>query len=181
MTTSSPEPYRTRFRLTPLQPDLAFVHTRFAHFLAFGAGVGLIRLAPGTFGTLVAFPLFWFLNSYFEPIALLLAIDILFIIGIWACSITGKALKAHDHPGMVWDEIVAFMLVLYFIPDHWSWSIAAFILFRFFDILKPPPIKYFEKKFRGGLGVMFDDLLAAFYTLLCLAGWKSLVLFESYF
>lgn len=181
MTTSLPEPYQSHFKLPPLQPDLAFVHSRFAHFLAFGAGVGLSRLAPGTFGTLVAFPLFWSLNSLLEPIALLLAIDILFIVGIWACGITGKALSAHDHPGMVWDEIVAFMLVLYFIPDHWLWSIAAFTLFRFFDILKPPPIKYFERKFRGGIGVMFDDLLAAFYTLLCLAGWKSLILFESYF
>ncbi|MCO6427956.1 phosphatidylglycerophosphatase A [Nitrosomonas communis] len=181
MTTSLPEPYQPRFKLPPLQPDLAFVHSRFAHFLAFGAGVGLIRLAPGTFGTLVAFPLFWSLASFLEPVALLLAIDIFFILGIWACGITGKALSTPDHPGMVWDEIVAFMLVLYFIPDHWLWSLAAFILFRFFDILKPPPIKYYERHFRGGLGVMFDDLLAAFYTLLCLAGWKSLVLFESYF
>ncbi|SDG94091.1 phosphatidylglycerophosphatase A [Nitrosomonas sp. Nm132] len=181
MTTSLPESYQSSFKLPPLQPDLAFVHSRFAHFLAFGAGVGLSRLAPGTFGTLVAFPLFWSLDSFLEPIALLLAIDIFFILGIWACAITGRALRAHDHPGMVWDEIVAFMLVLYFIPDHWLWSGAAFILFRFFDILKPPPIKYYERKLRGGLGVMFDDLLAAFYTLLCLAGWKSLVLFESYF
>lgn len=181
MTTSLPEPYQTHFKLPPLQPDLAFVHSRLAHFLAFGAGIGLSRFAPGTFGTLVAFPLFWFLDSFLEPIALLLAIDILFIFGIWACGITGKALSARDHPGMVWDEIVAFMLVLYFTPDYWLWSLAAFILFRFFDILKPPPIKYFERKIRGGLGVMFDDLLAAFYTLLCLAGWKSLVLFESYF
>lgn len=181
MTTSLPEPFQSNFKLPSMQPDLAFVHSRFAHFLAFGAGVGLSRLAPGTFGTLVAFPLFWFLDSIFEPLALLLAIDIFFILGIWACSITGKALSAPDHSGMVWDEIVAFMLVLYFTPDHWLWSVAAFILFRFFDILKPPPIKYFERKFHGGLGVMFDDLLAAFYTLLCLAGWKSLVLFESYF
>ncbi|CAE6514052.1 Phosphatidylglycerophosphatase A [Nitrosomonas nitrosa] len=181
MTTSLPEPYQSSFKLPPLQPDMAFVHSRFAHFIAFGGGVGLSRYAPGTMGTLIAFPIFWTLNSMFEPIALLLAIDIFFIAGIWACSVTGKALNAHDHSGMVWDEIVAFMLVLYFIPDHWLWAIAAFILFRFFDILKPPPIKYFERKLRGGLGVMFDDLLAAFYTLLCLAGWKSLVLFESYF
>ncbi len=181
MTTSLPESYQSNFRVPPLQPDLAFVHSRLAHFIAFGAGVGLSRLAPGTFGTLVAFPLFWLLDSFLEPFALLLAIDILFIMGIWACGITGKALSSHDHSGMVWDEIVAFMLVLYFIPEHWLWYIAAFVLFRFFDILKPPPIKYYERKFRGGLGVMFDDLLAAFYTLLCLAGWKSLVLFESYF
>ncbi|AKH37808.1 MULTISPECIES: phosphatidylglycerophosphatase A family protein [Nitrosomonas] len=181
MTTSLPEPYQSDIKLPRLQPDLAFVHSRFAHFVAFGAGVGLIPWAPGTFGTLIAFPLFWSLNSWFEPITLLLVIDILFILGIWACSITGKVLGAPDHSGMVWDEIVAFMLVLYFIPDHVLWYSAAFILFRFFDILKPPPIKYFERKLHGGFGVMFDDLLAAFYTLLCLSGWKSLVLFESYF
>ena len=88
MTTSLPEPYQSDLPPPRLQPDLAFVHSRFAHFVAFGAGVGLIPWAPGTFGTLIAFPLFWSLNSWFEPITLLLIIDILFILGIWACSKT---------------------------------------------------------------------------------------------
>lgn len=181
MTTSFPEPYRSNFKLPSLEPDITFVYSRLAHFLSFAAGAGLSKYAPGTIGTLVAFPIYWLLQSLFDPIALLLIIDIFFIIGIWACGITGKALSAPDHSGMVWDEIVAFLLVLYFTPDHWLWQISAFILFRFFDIVKPQPIKYYERKFHGGVGVMFDDLLAAFFTLLCLAGWKSIVLFESYF
>lgn len=148
----------------------------FSHFIAFGGGTGLSAVAPGTIGTLAAFPLYWLLDYYLDPIHFLILIDILFILGIWACGITGKALGSHDHGGMVWDEIVAFLLVLYFIPDDWRWQLAAFLLFRLFDIAKPQPIRYYDNKLRGGFGVMFDDLLAAFFTLLCLAGWKAIVL-----
>jgi phosphatidylglycerophosphatase A len=100
----------------------------------------------------------------------------MFIVGIWACGLTGKVLGAHDHGGMVWDEIVAFLLVLFFTPDNIVWQAFAFLLFRLFDIFKPQPIRYYDKKLRGGFGVMFDDMLAAFYTLLCLAAWKAFVL-----
>ena len=162
------------------KPDLKFVYSDINHFIAFGGGAGLSPKAPGTVGTLVAFPLYWLLNDHLEPIQFLLLIDVLFIAGIWACSITGKALGAHDHGGMVWDEIVAFLLVLFFIPDDWTWQLAAFLLFRLFDIVKPQPITYYDNKLKGGFGVMFDDLLAAFYTLLCLAGWKAIVLAEGY-
>ncbi|MDP1951933.1 MAG: phosphatidylglycerophosphatase A [Nitrosomonas sp.] len=166
------EPSRAR------QPDWLFVLSRVSHFIAFGGGLGLSPVAPGTVGTLLAFPLYWVFNRYLEPIHFLLLIDILFIMGIWACGITGKALGAHDHGGMVWDETVAFLLILFFIPDHWMWQLAAFLLFRLFDIAKPQPIRYYDNKLRGGFGVMFDDLLAAFFTLFCLAGWK--VLTEGY-
>lgn len=168
-------------RQTPLKPDIAFVHVRLAHFVAMGAGVGLVRFAPGTFGTLAAIPLYHLLDSLFEPVSLLLILDVFFIMGIWACAVTGRALNSPDHSGMVWDEIVAFMLVLFFTPSHWIWQLAAFLLFRFFDIVKPVPIGYLDQRLKGGLGVMLDDLLAAFYTLLCIAGWKSMVLFQSYF
>ena len=103
-------------------------------------------------------------------------IYVMFFVGIWACALTGRALGAHDHGGMVWDEIVAFLLVLFFTPDNLMWQAFAFLLFRFFDIYKPQPIRYYDKKLRGGFGVMFDDMLAAFYTLLCLAAWKAFVL-----
>jgi phosphatidylglycerophosphatase A len=79
-----------------------------------------------------------------------------------------------DHPGMVWDETVAFLLVLFFIPQALVWQAWAFLLFRLFDILKPPPIRQADRRFKNGFGVMFDDLLAAGYTLLVLALWKSL-------
>lgn len=181
MTTSIPNTTETSSNNPVTQkPNWAFVSSRFSHFIAFGGGLGLSPIAPGTVGTLLAFPLYWFFNHYLEPIVFLLLIDLLFILGIFFCGITGKALGAHDHGGMVWDETIAFLLILFFIPDHWGWQLAAFGLFRFFDIVKPQPIKYFDNKLRGGFGVMFDDLLAAFYTLLCLAGWKAYVLGGGY-
>ncbi|WP_256330300.1 phosphatidylglycerophosphatase A [Nitrosospira sp. Nsp1] len=147
-----------------------------AHFIAFGGGAGLSPVAPGTVGTLVAFPLFWILALFLDPVEFLLLIVALFIIGIWACSVTGKALGNHDHGGMVWDEITAFLLILLFTPHDLRWQASAFLLFRLFDIIKPPPIRYYDRTLRGGFGVMFDDLLAAFLTLLCLAAWKAFVI-----
>jgi phosphatidylglycerophosphatase A len=83
--------------------------------------------------------------------------------------VTGRNLGVHDHGGMVWDEIAAFMLVLYFIPPQPMWQAFAFLLFRVFDIVKPPPIRRLDQKIQNGFGVMLDDVLAAFYALLCLA------------
>lgn len=184
MTTSAPEG-----QLTPepglashpasghARPNWEFVMRHPAYFIAFGGGAGLSPVAPGTMGTLAAFLLFGLINQYLGPANFLLFIGVLFIIGIWACSVTGKALGNHDHGGMVWDEIVAFLLVLVFTPNTLVWQAFAFLLFRLFDIFKPPPIGYYDKKLRGGFGVMFDDLLAAFFTLLCLAAWKVLTMF----
>jgi phosphatidylglycerophosphatase A len=149
------------------------VRRRAAHFIAFGAGIGLSSAAPGTAGTLAAFPLFWVLGYFLDAADFLLLIGAMFIVGIWACAVTGKALGSHDHGGMVWDEIVAFLLVLVFTPKSLIWQAFAFLLFRVFDIIKPPPIRYYDNKLRGGFGVMFDDMLAAFYALLCLAAWKA--------
>ncbi|MDQ3185613.1 MAG: phosphatidylglycerophosphatase A [Pseudomonadota bacterium] len=158
------------------RPGREFIRRHPAHFIAFGGGVGLSPVAPGTAGTLAAFPLFWLFNYFLDPVEFLLLIDALFITGIWACSVTGKALTDHDHGGMVWDEITAFLLVLLFTPDTLIWQASAFVLFRLFDILKPQPIRYYDNKLRGGFGVMLDDLLAAFFTLLCLAAWKAFVI-----
>jgi phosphatidylglycerophosphatase A len=164
-----PEPAR-------LPPDKNFVRSHPAYFIAFGGGAGLSPVAPGTAGTLAAFPLFWIFALFLNPVEFLLLIVALFIIGIWACSVTGKALGNHDHGGMVWDEITAFLLVLLFTPHDLRWQVCAFLLFRLFDIIKPPPIRYYDRTLRGGFGVMFDDLLAAFLTLLCLAAWKAFVI-----
>lgn len=177
MTTFAPEPENTvNTQPAPFKPDLELVLSHPAYFIAFSGGAGLAPIAPGTVGTLVAFPLYWLCNLYFSPLVFLLVIDLMFIVGIWACGLSGKALGEPDHSGMVWDETVAFMLVLFFIPDDWTWQLAAFVLFRFFDIAKPQPIRYCDNRFKGGFGVMFDDLIAAFFTLLCLAGWKAWVL-----
>ncbi|OQW40446.1 MAG: phosphatidylglycerophosphatase A [Proteobacteria bacterium SG_bin4] len=177
MTTFAPETqYMDGTQPAPFKPDLELVYSHPAYIIAFSGGVGLAPVAPGTFGTLVAFPLFWLCNLYLTPLVFLLVIDLMFIVGIWACGLSGKALGEPDHGGMVWDETVAFLLVLFFIPDEWTWQLAAFVLFRFFDIAKPQPIRYCDNRFKGGFGVMFDDLIAAFFTLLCLAGWKAWVL-----
>jgi phosphatidylglycerophosphatase A len=150
-------------------PAWRFAWSHPAHIIALGAGAGLAPAAPGTVGTLVAFPLYWLLAALSTPAVTLALIGAAFLIGIWACSATGRALGVADHGAMVWDEIVAFALVLVFTPAGWQWQAGAFLLFRFFDIVKPPPIRYFDRRLKNGFGVMFDDLLAAGYTLVILA------------
>lgn len=145
-----------------------------AHFIALGAGSGLVRRAPGTAGTLLAFPLYALLAVFCSVPQQLALIAIGFGVGIWACARTGNALGVADPGAIVWDEIVAFMLVLFFTPEGYLWQAFAFLLFRLFDIVKPPPIGYFDRKWKNGFGVMFDDLLAAGYTLLVLAIGKSI-------
>lgn len=185
MTTSNPkvygQPNNSNPRFIDKQLDIVFICKHPAHFIAFSGGAGLSPVAPGTVGTLAAIPIYWILDYYLNPFHLLLLIDILFILGIWACGITGKVLGVPDHSGMVWDETIAFMLVLYFTPSGWIWVLSAFLLFRFFDIVKPHPIRYYDQRLKGGFGVMFDDLIAAFFTLLCLSGWKAWIMFEGYF
>ena len=140
-----------------------------AHIIALGAGAGLAPAAPGTVGTLLAFPLYWLLAAFSTSTMALALLGAAFLLGVWACGATGRALGVADHGAMVWDEIVAFAVVLVFTPPGWQWQLGAFLLFRFFDIVKPPPIRYFDRRLKNGFGVMFDDLLAAGYTLLVLA------------
>jgi len=156
-----------------VKPGWRFLFSNPAHLLAFGFGSGLARRAPGTFGTLVAFPLYWYFAPQLSDDQFILMLIVAFAIGVWVCGETGKALGEADYGGIVWDEIVSFMLVLFFTPPGWYWSLLAFVLFRFFDIVKPPPIRHFDSNWHGGLGVMFDDLLAAGYALMCLALIKS--------
>jgi phosphatidylglycerophosphatase A len=155
------------------RPSWRFVLRHPAHFLAFGFGAGLVPVAPGTAGTLLAFPLFWGLAPQLEAGEFLALLAAMFVAGIWACGKTGHALGVADHGGMVWDEVVAFLLVLFFTPDSLYWQACAFLLFRLFDILKPPPIRYYDRTLKNGFGVMFDDLIAAFYALLLLALWRA--------
>jgi phosphatidylglycerophosphatase A len=157
------------------RPDARFLLAHPAHFVALGAGAGLVPRAPGTAGTLLAFPLYWLFAHLFSAVALSLAIAVLFAIGVWACTVTGRALGRADHPSMVWDEVVAFLLVLVLTPDHGYWPLFAFALFRLFDIAKPPPIRYYERALEGGFGVMFDDVLAALYTVAAVTAAGALV------
>jgi phosphatidylglycerophosphatase A len=132
-------------------------------------GTGLSPKAPGTFGTLVGFPLFWLIKDWTFA-QQLLCIVLLFLVGIYLCDVTGKALGVSDHGGIVWDEIVAMMLVLTVTPPQVIFYVIAFSLFRLFDIWKPFPIRQCDAKLKGGFGVMFDDLLAAIYAIVVLKG-----------
>jgi phosphatidylglycerophosphatase A len=151
-------------------PDRRFLLSSPTHFLALGFGSGLSQKAPGTLGTLAALPLFAALmltpQLVHYPV-----IVVLFMLGIPICTRAGTALGVPDHGSIVWDEIVAFMLVLEFTPLSWQWWLAAFALFRLFDIWKPFPIRQCDTHIKGGFGVMFDDLLAAIYAI---AGLKVL-------
>jgi phosphatidylglycerophosphatase A len=148
-----------------IQPDWKFLLSHPAHFLSLGFGTGLAKKAPGTFGTLVAFPLYYLMAEYdfFTELGI---IAVLFLLGIWLCDFTSKALGVSDHGSIVWDEIVAMMLVLTFLPHCYINYSVAFILFRVFDIWKPFPIRQCDAKIKGGVGVMFDDILAAVYTII---------------
>ena len=145
-------------------PDWRFATSHPIHFLAFGFGSGLAPKAPGTFGTLVGLPLFAALMLLPEA-SHLIVIALLFAAGIPICQQTGDALGVPDHGSIVWDEIVAMLLVLEFTPLAWPWWAAAFVLFRLFDIWKPFPIRQCDARLKGGFGVMFDDLLAALYAI----------------
>ena len=150
------------------RPTPAFAYSHPAHVIAFGFGAGLARFAPGTFGTAAGWLPGWLLGSL-HPAVIFPVIAALFLAGVWACGVTARHLGIHDHGAMVWDEIVAFMLVAALLPRSLDWQLAGFVLFRAFDIGKPPPIRWVERRWPGGFGVMFDDLVAAGYTLLALA------------
>jgi phosphatidylglycerophosphatase A len=151
------------------RPGVRFLLSHPAHFISLGAGSGLAPAAPGTAGTLLAWPLYYAISIWLLPGEIVLLTALLFALGVWTCARTGAALGVPDHSSMVWDEIVAFILVLVFTPPDYVWQAFAFFTFRAFDVLKPPPIRQVDRRWKGGFGVMFDDLIAAFYTLLVIA------------
>ncbi len=141
--------------------------TRPAHWLAFGLGAGLAPRAPGTFGTLAAVPLYLALAGLPLP-AYLVLIVALFAWGVWLCGVTARDLGVHDHPGIVWDEVVGYLVTMTAAPPGWGAVVAGFVLFRLFDILKPWPIGALDRRLTGGLGIMADDLLAGVFAALVL-------------
>lgn len=129
-------------------------------FIVFGFGTGLLPKAPGTWGTLAAIPLYLLMVSL--PWYLYLIVTgIAFVGGVWLCHQVSHELGEHDYGGIVWDEIVGFLLTMFLAPPHWIWIILGFSLFRVFDILKPQPIRWIDRRVHGGLGIMLDDILAA--------------------
>ncbi|TDR23433.1 phosphatidylglycerophosphatase A family protein [Marinicella litoralis] len=131
-------------------------------FLAFGFGSGLAPFAPGTFGTLAAIPLYWLMAPL--PWTVYLALTVIaFILGIYLCERASHHLGVHDHGGIVWDEFVGLWITLFLVPNEWPWLLTGFLLFRFFDIFKPFPIKWLDKKVKGGFGIMIDDVIAGVF------------------
>ena len=137
------------------------------HLLSLGFGSGLAPVAPGTFGTLVAIPFYLLLAQLALPIYL--AIVLLgFVLGVYLCRYTSDVLGEHDHSGIVWDEFIGFWITMIAVPVSWPWILAGFVLFRFFDIVKPWPVKLADSKLKGGFGIMIDDVLAGIYALACM-------------
>ncbi|BDR35081.1 TPA: phosphatidylglycerophosphatase A [Photobacterium damselae] len=138
------------------------------HLLATGFGSGLAPIVPGTVGTLAAIPLYWVLAQL--PFLLyLLAIVIAAIVGVTICQKTSDDMKVHDHGSIVWDEFVGFWITMAIAPTiSWQWILAGFILFRFFDMLKPWPISWLDKHVSGGFGIMIDDIVAGFMAMISL-------------
>jgi phosphatidylglycerophosphatase A len=157
-----------------MKPNLRFLFTHPAHFVALGFGSGLSPVAPGSAGTLAAWLLFPLVRRNFSDAGLLVFLLAAFVLGIFACDRAGRALGAADHGAIVWDEMVPFWLVLLMAPEGFLWQLAAFFWFRFFDIVKPQPARWIDGHMKHGFGVMLDDLVAAGYTLLALALFKAL-------
>ena len=137
------------------------------HFISLGFGSGLMPKAPGTFGTLAAIPVYLLLTNL-SFTWYLFATLLVTLLGIAACQYTSDKLNVHDHPGIVIDEIAGYLITMIAAPLNPVWIFTGFILFRIFDILKPWPISWLDKKIQGGLGIMLDDIVAGFFALICL-------------
>jgi phosphatidylglycerophosphatase A len=161
------------------RPTVAFLFSHPAHALALGFGSGLSPVGPGTVGTLWAWFIFVALQQWLAPAQLGELIALSLPLGWWACTVAARNLRLADPGAIVWDEVVAFWIVLWVLaPASWSLQAAAFVLFRFFDMAKPGPVGWADRHFhgggwRGGFGIMADDLVAAFCTLLVLAFWRT--------
>lgn len=134
------------------------------HFFALGLGSGLIRPAPGTWGSLAGLLIGIGLLQIFTLNSFLILTALSFVLGCYLCQKTADDMGVHDHGSIVWDEFVGVWILLAAVPEiSWFWAIVAFVTFRFFDILKPYPIRYFDEKLENGFGIMIDDVLAAIY------------------
>jgi phosphatidylglycerophosphatase A len=170
---------------TPRRPSIAFLLSHPAHFIAMGFGSGLPRVAPGTVGTLWAWAAFAVMQLWFTPATIGWIILAALPIGWWACSITARDMGVADPGSIVWDEVIAFWIVLWLVTPAGLFAQAiAFGLFRFFDAAKPGPVAWADALFkqrdaarvrwwRAGFGIILDDLVAAFCTLLVIALWRA--------
>jgi phosphatidylglycerophosphatase A len=163
----------------PIRPTAAFMRRHPAHWIALGFGSGLSPFAPGTAGTLWAWVAWLVLSHWLDTAALGVLLLVSTVVGWWACTVTARRLNNLDPSNIVWDEVVAFWLVLWLVmPAGFGTQLVAFALFRFFDAVKPGPVGWADRAFhgfgpRGGFGILADDFVAAFCTLLVMAAWKA--------
>lgn len=170
-TDQTPQSVSVKNRHKTVWPSVTWVFARPDRLLAFGFGSGLFRPGSGTWGTVLAALLWWPLQQTVPHGLLGFLLLVGFVLGVWVCGRTAQALGVDDHVGMVWDEIIAFWLLMWAIPFSWVSFLVAFVLFRFFDVYKPFPISWFDRNFKGGFGVMIDDIMAAFYAWLVMMTW----------
>jgi phosphatidylglycerophosphatase A len=135
-------------------------------FFGLGFGLGLAPKAPGTFGTFAALP-FIFTTMYFPLWLQIVFAVVISVFGLWACGKTADDLGVHDHPAIVWDEVAGFYITMIGAAISWQSLLVGFVLFRFFDIVKPGPIRILDKRLHGGFGIMADDVLAGIFSLIC--------------
>ncbi|MFP6805984.1 MAG: phosphatidylglycerophosphatase A [Pseudomonadales bacterium] len=143
------------------------VFTHPLYFLALGFGSGLSKKAPGTMGTLVAVPLY-LLIANLGPVLYSLVVLLALIAGIFICDWVARDMAVKDPGAIVWDEFVGLWIALFMLPEGWYWLLVGFLLFRFFDILKPWPVSYLDRELAGGMGIMMDDVAAGIYSLIIL-------------
>ena len=145
------------------------------HWLALGFGAGLLKPAPGTWGSLMGALMVaaTALLTATQGLLYLLLTLVVCVTGIWICGKTANDIGAHDHGSIVWDEIAGMFVVMAFVPFSWLSLALGFVLFRIFDILKPWPIRWLDRHVKGGLGIMIDDVLAAIMAGVCLMVWVS--------
>jgi len=144
-------------------------------FIALGFGSGLSPVAPGTAGTLMTVPLVYLLQQLSVNWYIAITLFVL-LTGSWVCGYAAKKLNVHDHPGIVYDEVAGFLITMFMVPAGWQWMLAGFILFRFFDAVKPWPISWLDKNVHGGFGILVDDVLAGLVSLACLSLYMNLVI-----
>ena len=161
------------------KPGFGFMFSHYSHVIAQGFGSGLSPVMPGTSGTLFGWASYVLLTTRWPQIFTDAVWGIIIVLGfLWGillCDRTGRDIGVADHGSIVWDEIIAIWLVFVFVmPADFITQCWAFLVFRFFDMVKPPPIAWFDQHFKGGFGVMWDDILAAFYTLLVFAIWHAI-------
>ncbi len=134
-------------------------------FVATGCRVGMIPIAPGTFGTLWGLPLAWGMSQVFAQswVAAVLVALAFIVLSVWSSDVASQALGSKDPGSVVIDEVAGYMVTLFAIPFSWKAALAGFVFFRIFDILKPVPVSTLDKKVKGGLGIVADDLMAGIY------------------